>query len=383
MGDATEITFIQHSSSECEVNPLICSLLSDENTAEDKIVIPAYQAIKNVVTFDILSPTGLTYVPSFILNRFPNVQFLRLTNTGITNLKTESFVNGHKLEELDLRHNQIANVPSKIFANLDRLETIHLAYNRIARLGHNAFVDLPALKILFLSNNQLQTVDSGHISAVNLTELYLDSNAIRLVAANALDLPKLEIISLKDNRLRSLPDTVFKNSPRLEKIDLSNNDLIKIDGLFGKCANVYSLNLSDNPELHADLFQLTEQLPELSYLHLANTGVKLPSDIQTNHQLTTDESNLALTHLDLSTNNLSSPDIFLYLATFKRLKTVILNNNLFSHLNHVLELKTMFPRLATIQFKHIRNFELSQLKQLHLLLKNQHIALVSEHQFNE
>lgn len=389
MDDATEILCLQRNFSECEVDPAICASLNDGNTAEDNITIPSYDHIKDTTSFDILTPTNLTHVPRFILRKFPKLLQIRLINTGIIVLNVNSFAGGKYLQQLDLRRNRIALLPAKTFGNLNRLETLNLAYNRIERIEPDAFYHVPALKNVILSNNMLETIEMGSFTgAANLTELYLESNRIHSIEENALSLPNLEIISLKDNRLKTLSKTVFEAAHKLEKVDLSNNDFEEIGELFNNKQSLYSLNLCDNPELKdADLFRLTEQIPNLSYLLLANTGFKLTNEPDADAEEKAsasreEDGNHSLTHLDLSSNNLNSPDIFLHLTHFKSLKTIVLSNNNFSYLNHIALLKGLFPRLTTIKFKYNPNIDLNWLRRALPILAKQNIKLVSEQQIN-
>lgn len=373
MGDTIEITCIQRTHTECEIEPAVCLNLNDENTEEDRITIRSYENVKDTISLDILSPTNLTRVPLFILRKFPKLRQLRMINTGITSLSSDSFVSGHRLMHMDLRRNQITHAPSNVFANLNSLEDINLAYNKIARIESGAFDSLPALKILLLSNNLLESIGSRHFSgAKNLHELYLDSNLIQSIDGDALNLPKLEILSLKDNRLKSLPNNIFENLTRLEKIDLSHNDIGEIDDLLRNCDQLYSLSLSHNTNLKdANVFEITKKIPNLSYLYLANTGVQLNEPKQT-------DPNYALTHLDLSSNNLKSADLFTHLTQFKSLKTVVLNDNNFEHLNHVSVLKSLFPRLDTIQMKHNPHLKMDWLRDAQATLQKQRIKLVTD-----
>lgn len=384
MIDAVEVPCIKRTYSECEVDPLVCPNLNDENTTADKVIIPAYESVKDTISLDILCPTNLTRVPRFILPKFPKLRQIRMMNTGITSLRADSFVHGYNLVQLDLRRNHIAMVPANVFNGLNRLETVNLAYNKITRVEPDAFNHVLALETVILSNNLLRIIESGAFTeAGNLTELYLESNNILNIESDALKIPHLEIISLKDNRLTSLPEGVFDHAMRLEKVDLSNNEMVYIGDLFNDKQNLYSLSLSDNPELKdGDLFRLIKQIPNLSYLHLANTGFQLPKPPNTQHNMK-DKPNYSLTYLDLSSNNLDSPDIFLHLTQFKSLKTIVLTNNNFTHLDHIALLKGLFPRLDSIKFKYNSNVDMDWLRQAVPILQKQNIKLATELQLNE
>lgn len=325
MSESIEMKFIRRSSFGIEMDPSMCLQLNNENTIKNEVVIPLYEHIKDSTSFDILSRTSLTYVPRFIIRMFPKLRQLRMINAGITTLTSESFQSGEHLELIDMRDNQIIDIPMNVLVNLSRLKDVNLANNQISHIEPGAFDNIPSLTTLILSNNLLRIIEARSFTgAKNLHELYLESNSIRQIEMGALDLANLEILSLNNNRLVSIRQSTFENARKLESIDLSGNDLVELVNSLKKCSTVYSLNLNDNPDLKdADLFELTTIMPNLSYLHLANTGFKFNQHEQVNATDMEKSANFWLTHLDLSTNNLSSPDILLHLSHFKSLKTII------------------------------------------------------------
>lgn len=381
MSSIMEVRCFQRISGVCEVDPETCINLNDSNTAEENIVISSYEQVKDVTTFDILSPTKLTQVPSFILKKFPKLKMLRMMNTGIKDLNVDNFPIGNGLKDLDLRRNNITLISSGVFASLTNLRHIHLAHNLIDRIEPGAFDHLPVLKTLFLSNNKLKTITTNSLPRTgNLIELYLDSNEIRFFASDALNSTKLETLSLENNLLSSLPDDTFDKMLALEKVDLSGNDLKKICNLLIKCKKVYSLRLNDNSNLKdVDIVNLTNRLPELSYLHLANTGYKFPSEYQKDND---EEANYALTHLDLAANQLSDPRILVRLQHFKSLKTLILSHNLFESIDELATVKAMFPRMETINLNKNTNIDAEWLRHTKTLLRSLRVRIITDIEMN-
>lgn len=381
MSSMTEVRCFERISGVCEVDPDTCINLNDSNTAEENIIIPAYEQVKDITTFDILSPTKLTQVPSFILKKFPKLEMLRMINTGIKELNVDNFPHGNGLKDLDLRQNNITSIRSAVFANLTSLRHINLADNLIDHIEPGAFDHLPILNTLFLSNNKLEGITTNSLPGTgNLTELYLGSNAIRFFASDALNSTKLEILSLENNRLSSLPNDIFDKMLALEKVDLGGNDFKEIGNLLNKCKRVYSLRLNDNPNLiDVDIFHLTNQLPELSYLHLANTGYKFPSEYR---EFTDAEVNYALTHLDLSANQLSDPRILFHLQHFKSLKTLILAHNSFKSIDQMATIKAMFPRMETINLNQNANIDADWLRHTKSLLRRLRVRIITDIEMN-
>lgn len=376
MSQTTEVICLNRDLGQIEVDPKICIHLNDLNTAEENIVIPSYEQFKNSLTFDILSPTSLTQVPSFILKKFPKVEMLRLMNAGIKSLNVDNFAIGNEVKDLDLRRNLITFIPNGVFANLTSLEQINLANNRINYIAPGAFDHLTDLKILFLSNNELETLESDSLTgAIKLTELYLESNKINHIDAGALDLPKLEVLSLKNNQLSSLSSDVFQHAIALEKIDLGNNDLQEINQLFEKCTNIYSLGLNNNPNLRdINIFELTDRLPNLSFLYLANTGFRLSIE----HQSIADEPNQSLTHLDLSGNQLSDSKILSHLQHFKSLKTLILSRNNLKYLDQLAVVRSLFPQIEKIDLSENANIDIEWIRHAKTVLKTIRIKIVTD-----
>lgn len=344
----------------CEIDISICACLNDENTSEGNYIFPNYERYKNTDTFEILSATQLTKVPKSLLTNFQDLRVLRLIDVGIKSLPNRWFedTNLH-LEEIDFRGNKITEILSHSFSGLNCLMILNLAYNHISHIEPKAFEHLPSLNSLFLSNNQLDEIPSNLFDGrddspedCGLSELCLDNNRITNIASEAFNLPHLNILLLRHNKLRALPDDLCRKTPHLDKLDLSDNKLIKIGAIFDECKELFSLDLSDNPNIEdADLFSLTDRLPELSYLFIGNTGFKLPNE-SPKAFLTEEEYNDRLTHLHLVNNQLSNPDIFLYLQKFRDLKTVKLQHNHFHHINNIDKLNDIFPRLEVIDLHH-------------------------------
>lgn len=345
--NSIQIKCISSGSNVCEVDPSVCSELTDENTSEQNLNIVNFDAFKDAYTFDILSKTRLTKVPVFILKKFKNLSTIRITDAGISVLAPESFADGKNIDLLDLRRNQITEIPSNVLAKMEKLEELSLFDNEINKIEDGAFNGLGNLKQLYLAGNRLTAIGRRTFAgAENLQQLFLDENAISSIESGAFDMPQLENIVLRDNRLKSLPEDLFAQST--EKVDLSRNELQRVGRVFDQCSNLYLLSLSDNPDVEdVDLFDIMQRLPGLSYLYLANTGLKLPAEApQTN------ETQFALTHLSLANNRLTNPNILKLLTPFKSLRTLELQQNQLKRLELVEDIKTAFPRLEQINLQH-------------------------------
>lgn len=347
--DSIEIKCLSTDSHVCEIDPAVCPELTDENTSEENINIANFNAFKEARTFDILTRTRLTKVPTFILKKFKKLHTIRINDAGIAELMPQSFADGKNIELLDLRRNQITEIPANVFAPMEMLEELTLFDNKISKIEDGAFNGLGNLKQLYLAGNRLTVIGGGTFAgAETVQELFLNDNAIHSIASVAFNMPNLENIVLRDNRLKSLPEDLFNVSTMLEKADVSRNELTRLGRLFDQCNNLYSLNLNDNPDIEdVDLFDVMQRLPGLSYLYLANTKLKLPEAAPS-----TNETESALTHLNLANNRITNSNILKLLEPFKSLKTLELQQNQLKRLELVDDIKNVFPRLSTINLQN-------------------------------
>lgn len=357
MDPLTEVHLHELSRIECEIDPDTCIRLTDANSEPDRVQIIGHDQFKHVRAFNILSPTNLTRLPAFIFTHFPKMLTLRVHNAGIESLDTEPSGRDHPLEELNMQDNRIATLPKTVFLRFPHLTAVDLSNNQIRTIDAGVFQHLFKLRSLDLSNNALTAIDSQAFhGAHNLRDLCLDSNALETVADDAFELPNLEYLSLKHNRLGPrLSDKIFEHLCALEQLDLSENNIEALGATLNHCRRVYTLNVSHNDGLKAvNILELTQTLPKLSYLYLANIAFDVsaqadPADIGF-HESALSRPNRSLTHLDLSSNGLSGDNILAMLRPFEGLKTVILDENGFAHLNlEGLEtLRHAFPRLKQL-----------------------------------
>lgn len=324
----------------------LAARLNDSNTSLESVNIVDYERFKDVVNFDITTLTLLTRIPKFILNKFKNLESLRIIEAGIQFLSPETFADGENLVQLDLRRNKFYSISEGVFSSLQKLEYLNLALNSITTIDDNAFKGLNSLKYLYLSDNKLTKVTGKTFEGLpSLQELLLDKNEIDTIEFDELNLPSLEILSVNGNNIRVLPS--LKGCPRLEKVHFAQNKLTRIGDTFDHLNRLYMLDLNDNPNLEdIDLISITTRLPDLTYLLVGNTGFKLPQSGPNVPQDVVSD----LRKLNLSRNNLSHTNILKHLTFFKELKDLDLSGNRFKHFS-IDDIETTFPNLEKINIK--------------------------------
>lgn len=113
------------------------------------------------------------------------------------------------LTVLDLSNNNIANIRENLLEGLVNLKVLKLEHNNLARVWKSVNLGGP---LLFLKDTH------------NLVTLYMDSNGLDEIPVKALrGLSKLKELSLSNNLLNNLKDTVFDDLTSLHVLHLEKN----------------------------------------------------------------------------------------------------------------------------------------------------------------
>ncbi|CDQ59944.1 unnamed protein product [Oncorhynchus mykiss] len=214
------------------------------------------------------------------------------------------FLYGNQLDEfplnlpknirvLHLQENNIQTISRAALAQLPRLEELHLDDNSISTVGveEGAFREAVSLKLLFLTKNHLSSVPIG--LPEDLKELRLDENRIAIIAEEAFqnvtrlqrllldgnlltdegvapgtfqELSTLRELALarnsltfpppssrpspclQDNQMDHIPVMAFSDLQRLERLDISNNQLQTLtQGVFDGLISLRQLTVRNNP----------------------------------------------------------------------------------------------------------------------------------------
>ena len=129
----------------------------------------------NGYNFSNLVKLSLMFINSKILkkeliNAFPILRELNVTNSKIEEIESDSFANLKHLCSLDLSQNQIKYLNGNTFSNLVKLEKLNLSENQIKSIDENAFSNLVKLEELNLSENLLEKLDPKFVGLSNSTK---------------------------------------------------------------------------------------------------------------------------------------------------------------------------------------------------------------------
>ncbi|XP_071964993.1 uncharacterized protein [Antedon mediterranea] len=136
------------------------------------------------------------------------------------------------LHTLDLSDNNIESLNPGGFASLINLKKLNLSRNSIILLEDNAFLGLTKLNILDISNNGLIEIDNNVFIDINNTiELFMQGNLIDEISGTAFDsLTELRILVSDDYRFCCLATTTTSCTPEADEFS-SCADLMRHQAL--------------------------------------------------------------------------------------------------------------------------------------------------------
>ncbi|KAJ3639851.1 hypothetical protein Zmor_003186 [Zophobas morio] len=205
-----------------------------------------------------------------------NLEKLSLSNCGLTRLP-DTFRNFKSLQELDISHNPLNDAFVKLLTPLDKLEYLNMGYSNLSYIAPTSFLKMTNMKRLVLTGNDLYSLEAGVFgNLTKLESLELNFCGLRRPINATLFFNNLTYTDLKELQLAGNPLQFSKSGPllpkqlsRLEKLDLSNCDLIFLPpDAFYWTRNITTLILSGNHFSTPDNLQFLELLPKLKVLDL-------------------------------------------------------------------------------------------------------------------
>ncbi|XP_013136026.1 PREDICTED: carboxypeptidase N subunit 2-like [Papilio polytes] len=154
---------------------------------------------------------------------------LDLNGAGLSNISENAFRGLPGLRSLNLLWNRLNVVPTQQLSGLTRLEELYIGQNDFVELECHSFKGLKNLKYLDVTGaTLLERVQRGAFEDnVNLETVILANNKKLSVIDDCtlLGLPKLKHVSLRDNAIVTLSETVFIGK-ELRQLDLNDNPIV-------------------------------------------------------------------------------------------------------------------------------------------------------------
>ncbi|XP_068919083.1 toll-like receptor 7 isoform X2 [Petaurus breviceps papuanus] len=353
-----------------------------------KISTNSFEGLKDLVEIDFRCNCVPVRLGSkdHICTKSPNINVGSFRN--LTNLKS-LYLDGNQLSEiplglpsslrlLSLEANHIFSITKENLIELGNLEMLYLGQNCYFRnpcnvsffVEKDAFQSLRNLTVLSLKADNLTNVPTT--LPLSLTELYLYNNIIQSIEKddfqnlyqlqildlsgncprcfNAIfpctpcpnnghleihlqafdSLTELKFLRLHSNSLRSIPKRWFKNTNKLEELDLSQNFLAKEIGdakFLHFLGNLINLDLSFNyePQIYLAYLNLSESFASLKNLKILRLKGYVFKELKSINLLSL--QNLPqLEVLDLGTNFIKIADLGVF-KEFHTLKNIDLSVN--------------------------------------------------------
>lgn len=356
------------------------------------------------------------------LDKLPN-SFGLLKNLQLLDLSSNKFVsypevinNCTNLLQVDLSYNKIHNIPNTI-NQLKKLAKVNLSHNKLVEI--DSLSDMKNLRTLNLRYNRITTVNTV---APNLQNLFLTDNRI----SNFEDvLPKLRTLELQENpitsisfkdfyplnmtslilskaQLSSIPGELFTELSRLEKLELSENNLSSLPKEIGLLSKLIYLSVARNKleslpvefsqlkslrslDLHynniREFFDGIEEI-ELTYLNISSNAFGSMSSLDNAILPNLSENNKLVSSLLflVAADNQFSDEMWPFFNKFTNLKLLNVSYNNFTDvstmgLDNLTELYISGNKLSTIPSEIVLKWK--ELKVL-MLNGNQLLTLPAE-----
>lgn len=335
--------------------------------------------------------------PTNIFHKLPALESVIFSDCNINDIAHNHFENAKYLKSLDLSHNHIEVINSNLFLHTPEIEIIDFSYNQIVHIGKDAFRDRNKLNTIILSYNNITIISPSLFSTNSLATLELNFNSINEIEPNFFNFDTLEKLSVDSNFIADVNNLIkanhtwnllrFSNNPTKEihqtdiyskYLYLSNtnitectiNSFIRIlDVSFNKISIVkvsnntklMELNLSHNNFSEISNLTTLEYLTELDLSFNPIKNIKLDSFANMNRLIKLNLKNSGLKTIqyglfshqenlqffDISMNQLARLDLNV-LVSLNQLREFYINDNNFTELEHLNDIKSILPELRKI-----------------------------------
>ena len=187
---------------------------------------------------------GLAEIPFADIDT--SVTILELKSNKLTGLGGYIFQNHSDIVNLNLWNNKITSISDQAFFGISNLQELHLGRNLLTEMPDLALLSRSLME-LGLKDNNIKEQNLSNIFMQKLKILNLESNGFECISVNSLryEMPNLQYLNLKSNKISKAENNSFSISELLEELDLSGNDFATFDPV--------KLNITQNLEiLHLD-----------------------------------------------------------------------------------------------------------------------------------
>ncbi|GBM04389.1 Protein toll [Araneus ventricosus] len=259
-----------------------------------------------------LSKNKLRVLPDGIFRNLSNLVGLDLSYNNLTQLPDNIFNGLTNLIHIRLRGNKLKTLSEDLFQSSPNIKTIELSINNFTEpLAENLLFGLTQLEKFDVTDSNLTEIHENFFSySPKLIIINLQGNNLTSLPRNIFrNNSMLKEINLNFNRLAELPPDLFPDQMNLYKLSIFKNNLSEIPGgIFQKARKIKTLVLGGNQIRNANQ-TIFRDLPLLEFLDLSVNNL-------TFFQLDA-TANANWKHIDLSYNSLTEMPYFQWLRYLK------------------------------------------------------------------
>ncbi|XP_052757161.1 chaoptin-like isoform X2 [Galleria mellonella] len=291
----------------------------------------------------------------------PNLVYLSLAGNVVEYVAERTFYNLPKLEVLDLQQNQLTEFSTEYFDNVSKEDinfSVNVSYNRISYLSSERMV---LINVLDLSHNLIESISEHFCNCLgsSIRQLILSYNLLTNIDSFSFgSLPKLDILSLNNNKITALKKRSFTSKRALlemhtiQVLDLSRDRLTQLSPeQFQNMRRLRHLRLNANElrSLPRDSFKNTV----LEHLDLSQNQISIfPSSALTHVGFTLRRLELAHNQLEYLDAAMFHAISFLHELNLANNALTVLSDNTFAGLSRLMVLDLSFNAIKT-NFKEL------------------------------
>ncbi|XP_022656113.1 toll-like receptor Tollo [Varroa jacobsoni] len=302
---------------------LVVLNLSDNQISSEWIAPETFADLIRLVVLH-LSNNRLRHINATAFASQYSLQILHLDGNQIETIDDNAFNSLYNLHTLILSGNRLQSLDAFTFNGLYVLSNLALDGNLLSSLHPDAFRNCSSLQDLELSENQLSQIPRGLQHLRFLRALDLSGNLIddvtNLTSAN---LTNLHSLSLARNRIGNMTKGTFAKFRSLRRLDLSRNQIGGLDhAIFDDAPALNTIQLQDN--LLRDINGLFMNLAHLRLLNVSRNAITwfdyalVPA---------------ALKHLDLHSNEIEVLGNYFEMESAMHLKILDVSHNRLREIN--------------------------------------------------
>ncbi|KRF78315.1 leucine-rich repeat-containing protein 40 isoform X2 [Drosophila virilis] len=201
---------------------------------------PAHQAAYNQFNRCVVQPRWVY--------KLRHTRTLAVNLENLTDVPTHVFelASAEKVHVVDFARNQLSAFPPGLQRMSNLVTELVLAHNVIASVP--TFISqFTRITFLNLSNNVIKDLPPEFGLLNTLRELNIANNRFEYLPKGLYELQGLEILVASDNHIKALNVAGLESLPRLNTLDLRNNDIEYVPPILGNLTNITHLELVGNP----------------------------------------------------------------------------------------------------------------------------------------